>query len=114
MHFYVIPATWVAECMHFYVIPATWVAQCMHFYVIPATGLQNVCIFMRKMHTFCIIAIKKDVWLQRGTHVHRHVGHFCRYLVLFGHLATRMYAFLRNSRVIPATGECTGAIFAAI
>ena len=30
--------------------------------------------------------------MQRG------VGHFCRYLVLFGHLATRMYAFLRNSR----------------
>jgi len=50
MHFYVIPDTWVAECMHFYVIPATWVAQCMHFYIIPATGLQNVCIFIGKMH----------------------------------------------------------------
>ena len=41
---------------------------------------------------------KNDVWLQRRTHYERHVGHFCRYLSLFGHLATRMYAFLRNPR----------------
>ena len=29
MHFYVIPATWIAECMYFHVIPATWIAECM-------------------------------------------------------------------------------------
>jgi hypothetical protein len=41
---------------------------------------------------------KNDVWLQRGSYFEMHGGHFCRYLALFGHLATRMYAFFHGSR----------------
>ena len=41
---------------------------------------------------------KNDVWLQRGTHYQKGVGHFCRYLRHSRHMASRMYAFLRYSR----------------
>ena len=36
--------------MHFDVIPQTWRTECIYFYIIPATGLQNVCIFIGRMH----------------------------------------------------------------
>ena len=48
--------------------------------------------------------VKKDVWLQRGTHVQRSVGHFCRYLAC---LVTRRQECM-HFYVIPDTwvAEC--------
>jgi hypothetical protein len=52
----------------------------------------------------CKKIAKNDGGLQSGTHVQRGVGHFCRYLVLFGHLAAKNDVWLQSGSAFPMHG----------